>query len=155
MPQTKIPAASRLATALAFALFGTPLAMAAPAPKELDTVEVTAKDYAFEAPDSFKAGELAFHLKNISTGEQHVMVLLRKNDGVDLSFDELLKLPEDQAEAKTTEFGFAFAPPGGDSSALVDLKPGSYAMVCFLPIGGKEGAPPHFTQGMVHEFTVE
>lgn len=126
-----------------------------PSCHDINTVEVTAKDYAFEAPDSFEAGKTAFHMKNISTGEQHVMVLLRKNDGVNLSFDELLKLPQDQGEAKTTELGAAFAPPGGQSSALVDLKPGSYAMVCFLPIGGKEGAPPHFTQGMVHEFTVK
>jgi hypothetical protein len=126
-----------------------------PSCDEISTVEVTAKDYAFEAPDTVEAGDLAFHMKNISTDEQHVMVLLRKNDGVDLSFDELLKLPQDQAESKTTEMGAAFAPPGGDSSALVTLEPGKYAMVCFLPIGGKEGAPPHFTQGMVHEFTVE
>jgi hypothetical protein len=122
---------------------------------DFETVEVKAKDYAFEAPDSVEAGDVAFHLTNTSTGEQHEMVLLRKNDGVNLSFDELLKLPQDQAETKTTYAASAMAPPGGDNSALVNLKPGSYAMVCFLPIGGKEGAPPHFTQGMVHEFTVK
>ena len=122
---------------------------------EFETVDVTAKDYAFDAPDSVKAGDVAFHMTNASTGEQHEMVVLRKNDGVDLSFDELLQMPQDQAEAKTTYVGSAMAPPGGDNSALVTLEPGSYAMVCFLPMGGKEGAPPHFTQGMVHEFTVE
>lgn len=122
---------------------------------DFTTVDVTAKDYAFDAPDTVKAGDVAFHLTNTSTGEQHEMVVLRKNDGVDLSFDELLKMPQDQAETKTTYVGSAMAPPGADNSALVTLTPGHYAMVCFLPVGGKEGAPPHFTQGMVHEFTVE
>ena len=33
--------------------------------------------------------------------------------------------------------------------------PGEYAMVCFIPVGGAEDGPPHFTQGMVQEFIVE
>lgn len=32
--------------------------------------------------------------------------------------------------------------------------PGSYIAVCFIPIGGGEEGPPHFTGGMVAEFDV-
>lgn len=48
-----------------------------------------------------------------------------------------------------------FAEPGDEGSALVTLEPGDYAMVCFVPVGGGEDGPPHFTEGMLHEFTVE
>src|SRR5690606_4951888 len=38
--------------------------------------------------------------------------------------------------------------------AMFDLDPGSYIAVCFIPIGGGEEGPPHFTGGMVAEFDV-
>ena len=49
----------------------------------------------------------------------------------------------------------AFAPPGEGGSTLAELSAGDYAMICFIPVGGGEDGPPHFTQGMIHEFTVE
>jgi hypothetical protein len=36
-----------------------------------------------------------------------------------------------------------------------ELEPGEYVMVCFVSVGGAEDGPPHFTQGMKYEFTVE
>lgn len=117
--------------------------------------DVTAKDYAFEAPDTVKAGSVAFSFENISDGEEHEMIILRKQDGVDLSWDELLDLPEEEARSKTEFVAAAFAPPGESNSALASLAAGDYAMVCFIPVGGEEEGPPHFTQGMIHEFTVE
>jgi hypothetical protein len=37
---------------------------------------------------------------------------------------------------------------------MLDLEPGRYAAVCFIPIGGGEDGPPHFTGGMVAELEV-
>jgi hypothetical protein len=78
-----------------------------------------------------------------------------------------LALPEEEVESAVTFAGVAFAAPDAEAFAVVDLEPGSYVMVCFLPVGatpevmaemeatGEEpDGAPHFTQGMVHEFTV-
>lgn len=123
---------------------------------EFDTVEVTAVDYAFEGvPDSLSAGTAAFAFSNESESEEHEMIIVRKADGVDLSFDEILNLSEEESEDKVEFKGAAFAGPGSGGSALVELTAGDYAMVCFIPVGGAEDGPPHFTQGMVKEFSVE
>ena len=62
--------------------------------------------------------------------------------------------------------GASFAAPGESDTLFVDLEPGRYVIVCFLPVGatpdnmealesGELQGPPHFTEGMVEEFTVE
>jgi uncharacterized cupredoxin-like copper-binding protein len=122
---------------------------------DFPTEKVTAVDYAFQgAPDTVSAGTVAFDLTNQAKDEQHEMVILRKKDETTQSWSELLQLPEDQAESATTYVASAQAAPGQSSSTLAKLTPGSYAMICFLPVGGAEGGQPHFTKGMVHEFTV-
>jgi hypothetical protein len=61
--------------------------------------------------------------------------------------------------------GFVFAPPSLGSWVKVDLDPGRYVALCFIPVGTtpdmiQSGAPPaedtpaHFMEGMVTEFTV-
>lgn len=121
-----------------------------------ETVDVTGIDYAFQGvPETIAAGTTAFAFTNGSDGEEHEMILLRKADGEALSFQEILALPEDEAMAKAQFVAAAFAPPGGEGSTLADLEAGSYAMVCFIPVGGGEDGPPHFTEGMFQEFTVE
>lgn len=123
---------------------------------EMETIDVKGVDYAYEgAPDTVKAGTTAFKFTNAAESEDHMMGIIKKKDGVDLSWDELLALPEDEAETKTEFKGEAYAPAGESGSALVELDPGSYAMICFIPVGGAEDGPPHFSQGMIHEFTVE
>ncbi len=78
--------------------------------------------------------------------------------------DELLALPEDEAESKVEFRGAAFAAPGEHDVTFAQLEPGRYVMLCFIPTGTTsmemldgetppDGAP-HFTQGMVHEFEV-
>ena len=86
------------------------------------------------------------------------MILFRIK--TDTPVEELLA-DEKKAEKESEFVGAGFAEPGvGTGSALVDLKkPGRYAAVCFIPVGthgDTEGdGPPHFTEGMVSEFTVE
>lgn len=123
---------------------------------DYESVAVTAVDYAFEdVPETVPAGNVAFKLENASEAEEHEMIVFTKADGVNLSFEELLELPEDESESKVQFAAAAFAPPGESGSALATLEPGDYAMVCFIPVGGDEAGPPHFTQGMIKEFTVE
>ena len=130
---------------------------------EFPSVAVSAVDYAFEGvPATVPAGNVALELTN-NGAEQHEMIVFRKADGVTQPIEEILNLPEEETESLVVFAGAAFAPPGESGSALAQLEPGEYAMACFIPVGttadadpeaGGDG-PPHFTQGMLTEFTVE
>lgn len=135
-------------------------------------LDVAGSNYAFGGlPDEVAAGPTIVTFENIGT-EVHEMIVVRIHDDVTESLDELLALPEEEAETMTTFIGIAFAFPGDTAYALLDLSPGRYAALCFLPEGaapevisqmdgpesstppGVELGPPHFVLGMVHEFDV-
>jgi hypothetical protein len=130
--------------------------------------DVTMADYSFQGlEDTYEAGPISFDLTNEGK-ELHELILLRKNDDTTETFDQLLELPQEEAEQKTTEVGAAFAEPGGSDYLVADLEPGEYVAICFIPVGftpeaaqaaetsGTEpDGPPHFTEGMKAEFTVE
>jgi hypothetical protein len=131
-----------------------------------EKIDVKAVDYRFEdVPRTIDAGFASFEMEN-DGNELHEIALLRKNDGVTESFDQLLELPEEEAFEKVT-FAGASGPGAPDEEGtyvVADLQAGEYAMVCFLPQGAismealestGEDAPPHFALGMKQEFTVE
>jgi hypothetical protein len=122
---------------------------------DFETVDVTAVEYAFEGvPETIGAGTVAFSFSN-EGGEEHEMILVKKAEGVTQSFEEIANLPEEESESLVEFRGATYAAPGEESSALAELDPGEYAMLCFIPVGGDDSAPPHFTKGMLQEFTVE
>lgn len=122
---------------------------------DFESVSVRGVDYAFEGvPETMTAGTVAVEFENASEEEEHEMVVFKKNDPSQ-STEELFAMPEEEAMGLITFAGFAFATPGGTSSTLLNLESGSYTMVCFIPVGGEDDGPPHFTQGMTTEFTVE
>lgn len=116
-------------------------------------VDVTAVDYAFQGLGDAEAGIVSFEFSNEGE-EPHEFVLFRKNDGVTESAQELLA-NEEESEDKVTFVAGTFAEPGDNDYAVADLEPGNYAAVCFVPVGGGEEGPPHYTEGMVSEFSVE
>ena len=123
-------------------------------------VDVSAVDYAFEGiPASLEAGPTSFEFSN-DGAELHEMVLFRKNDGTTETFDELLELEQEEAEAKMTPKGATFGAPDEEGVyAVTDLESGEYVALCFIPVGtvdeeSEADGPPHFTQGMKHELTV-
>jgi len=153
-----------------FAVFETPDALAAQEALhvfDLDncgwaTVDVTLGDYSFDGiPAEVDAGVVSFELANEGT-EVHELLLLRKNDGVTQPVEELLALPEEEAMSLVTPVGAPATPaPGTDRYSVAELEPGDYIAVCFIPMGTTSfdtplaaDAPPHFTQGMVTEFSV-
>ena len=126
--------------------------------------QVSAVDYGFEGFDEeLDAGSMIFRLQN-DGDELHEVVLLQKDDGVTQPMAEILALGEEEGQALVSDVGFNFIGGPGDVSYLYTyLEPGNYAAVCFLPVGAAdfealealgEDAPPHFTQGMVQDFTV-
>lgn len=133
-------------------------------------MSLTASEYAFGGlPSEAPSGPTVITLENIGE-EFHEIILMRVNDGVTETAEELLAMPEEEAMSKATMAGFALAPTGASGNTVVDLQPGRYIAVCFLPKGATpelmeqmegpessqpEGAgPPHFTEGMLHEFQV-
>jgi hypothetical protein len=124
-----------------------------------EQVEAVGVDFAYEGvPESVPAGTTAITFTNEGQ-EVHEIGLARINDDVTLSVEELLALPEEQSTTMVTFAGGAFAEPGDSDTTFVELEPGRYAAVCFIPQGtthDTEGSgPPHFTLGMLAEFTVE
>ena len=126
---------------------------------DVQTVDVTATEYKYDGvPDELTTG---YHVLNFANEgqEQHEMFAFKINDGVTESLDEIFALPEDEVFGKITPVNATFAVPGATDTGSWNLTtPGSYAVVCFVStgsVGETEGdGPPHFTQGMVHEFTV-
>jgi hypothetical protein len=126
-------------------------------------LDVTAKDYEFEGiDDELDAGPNVVSLEN-EGNEAHELALMRINDGVELTVDELLALPEEEAMQQVTPIGGNFAMPGATGYTVVDLPPGRYVAVCFIPVGttreviesGEEPqGEPHALQGMATEFEV-
>jgi uncharacterized cupredoxin-like copper-binding protein len=126
---------------------------------DVATVDVSAVDYGFEGlPDELSTGYTVVNFTNTGN-EMHEMFALRYNDDTTETIDQLFELPEDEAFSKITPVNAAFAPPGASNTVSWNLtEPGRYAIVCFIPVGSVDGAegegPPHFTQGMIKEFTV-
>lgn len=120
---------------------------------DLESVDVTAVEYAYQGvPTELSAGRVSFAMANEGV-EEHEMVLFRRNDGVDATFDELMEQGE-EAMANLTFTGVAFGGPDTTSYTAVDLEPGTYFLVCFIPVGGGEDGPPHFMEGMQQTITV-
>jgi uncharacterized cupredoxin-like copper-binding protein len=128
---------------------------------DLPTVEVSAVDFDYEGvPDTLDAGPTVFVMTNdTESGEAHEMGIVRINDDVDESVEEILELPEEEAMEKVQFVNGIFTPEEGDvGGVVVDLTAGRYGYACFIPVGtvgGAEGSgPPHFVEGMAGEFTV-
>ncbi len=144
-----------------------------------ETVEITAVDYAFQGvPDTVEAGT-KFTLTNESGGELHEIVAFRLPDDETRSAEELFSDPanlDSLGGEESPPDAVLLAAPGSDMPGAVVgdgsfTKPGRYLMACFIPTGADpeaylnappsdgppevEGGPPHFTQGMYAEFTVE
>jgi hypothetical protein len=130
---------------------------------EWTTSDVVTTDYAFGGvPDELPAGPVSFELTN-EGAELHELLVIRKNDGVTQSADELLALPEEEAMELVTMVGPpTTVAPGEAGYKVVDLEPGDYMTMCFIPTGitgedeppAGEPGPPHAMHGMVAEFTV-
>jgi hypothetical protein len=124
-----------------------------------NTIDVTAIDFAFDGiPAHLRPGITSFELTN-SGSETHQMVIARAKAGVTAPMTELLA-SADGGRSALTQLSEADAAPGGGGSSVLDLEPGTYAVICFVPVGSIPGttavdsAPSHWMQGMVSEFTV-
>ena len=132
-------------------------------------VDVVGTEYAYSGLEASYDGPITIGFRN-EGAEVHEIVLVRRAEGVTQSWEELLALPEGEAQALVENVGVAYADPGQTAADLVTATdPGSYLGICFIPQGTTElpsldpnaseppslgtGAP-HFTLGMLTEFTI-
>lgn len=126
-----------------------------------ETVDVEATEYSFGTiPGELESGPVSFEFDNTGA-EVHEIVLAKKNPGVTESVAELVQLSDEEAMSKITEVANVYADPGASDYTVAELESGEYIMVCFVPTGMTStdqepppGAAPHYTAGMVAEFTV-
>jgi hypothetical protein len=116
-----------------------------PASAPAHEITITARDFAFDAPDSVPAGLVTIHLKNAGP-DLHQAWLVRLDDGKtlqDLDASFLASWPPPTWAVNVG--GPNAAPPGGESTASLVLTPGAYGLVCIIP--APDGTP-HLMKGM-------
>ncbi len=125
-------------------------ATAATAPPA-NVVTFIARDYGFEGPAQIPAGITLFRLDNQGK-ELHHMVIARLDEG--RTYDSLLaamRKPGPPPRWMYLAGGPNASNPGAGSNATMNLIPGHYAIMCFIP--GADGVP-HMAKGMISPLEV-
>jgi hypothetical protein len=112
-------------------------------------ITVEAVEYAFSGvPNTLPTGETTFVLEN--TGQEpHDLSVARITSAA--TVEELLELPQREANEQIEDVGNLFARPGDAQRRVLDLAAGRYGYVCFVTA---EDGTPHAFLGMAGEFTV-
>lgn len=126
---------------------------AAAAASEADAT-VKMVDFAFALPGDLKAGEQTWQFVN--TGKQvHHAVILKLKPGK--TMEDVMSFSETfEGEDPTEEFAYVhMLSPGSSNFMTLDLTPGAYVALCFIPDYAKGGdGAPHMAHGMMQAFTV-
>jgi plastocyanin len=169
-PMSEAPASEAPASEAPASAAPSESASAAPSGSAEGTrVDVVGTEYEYSGLEASYSGPITIAFRN-EGAEVHEIVVVKKNEGVTQSWEELLALPEDQSGELVTFAGVAFAEPGQTAADMVTAsEPGEYMGICFIPAGTTElpsldpnasGPPdlgtgaPHFTLGMLTEFTI-
>ena len=128
-----------------------PVGEAAPTPAS--DGEIVTQEYSFTLPTDF-SGNGTFEIKN--EGEQnHEMAVYGLAEGATIADVQALLSstePPTGPPPIIPSGGISAAAPGSSIFVDLDLKAGNYVAICFVP-DTKTGAP-HFTLGMIKDFTV-
>lgn len=128
-----------------------PVAAKAPYRATAGAFTITAWDYAFDAPDTAVAGMTEITLVNKGPELHHVQ-LIRLEQGKTLSDLFAAVGGSHGPPAWAREVGGPNTPvPGGTSVASLELQPGRYALLCFIP---SPDGKPHVMKGMAREIVV-
>lgn len=114
-------------------------------------ITVKAMDFAFELPPVVQPGPRTIPLVNHGHGMHHVY-LVRLEVGRTLAALLAAIKPGAPFPSWAKSVGGPNSPaPGGESTAVVDLVVGHYAVVCLIPDAGGQ---PHLMKGMAKSFEV-
>ena len=150
--QIFITLASIMLIALALSACGAVSASQAARIPQISELTIKAADYSFAAPDQIEAGLVKVTLVNDGQ-EPHHAQLVRLNDGVTLGqFQAALQEGEAAAFPLVTLVGGpGLVDPGLHSQVTLDLAPGQYVLLCFVP---SHDGMPHLAKGMVKPLEV-
>ena len=127
-------------------------ATAAPAPAAPpNMVSFTAKEFAFEGPDSIPAGLTMIHLTGAGKELHHVQ-LLKLEEGKTFADFQAAGKAAGPPPAWAVPYGGVNPPAQGETTIATQvMEPGNYAVVCFV-----EGPDhvPHMAKGMTKGLTV-
>ena len=124
------------------------------APAGARVMNVVARDFAFEAPDTVPAGLTAIRLTNLGPDLHHVYLMKIGEGKTQGDLIEALKASKGGAlPSWITPVGGPNTPRpgGGESNATIMLEAGEYQMMCVIP--APDGVP-HVMKGMMKSLTV-
>ncbi|MBA2565005.1 MAG: hypothetical protein H0V09_06235, partial [Gemmatimonadetes bacterium] len=122
---------------------------ARPADTLPQAVTIVAREYAFEVPGPVPAGRTTLRLANRGKEVHHLQLYRLEGERTAADLGNFLRTARPGAPLP----GWAVAAggpgaivPGGESNATVELEPGSYALLCYVPT---HDGTPHFAKGML------
>ncbi len=114
-------------------------------------VTIALTDYAFDVKGNLTAGKHTIKIENKGP-QPHEMELVKYNDGKTMKDLQAWVADPKGPPPGTAIGGVAATAIGTPTFVNVDLTPGKYVMLCFIP-DAKDGKR-HLAHGMVKEFTV-
>lgn len=119
-------------------------------PGEQSAVDVRLVDFGFELDHTTIANAQYVVLRGENAGNhQHEIIVARLPEGATVEQALTGEVPEDQIEFAGQT---AIAPGQADDLVLVNLEPGTYALLCLLD---EPDGVPHAAKGMVAQLTIE
>jgi uncharacterized cupredoxin-like copper-binding protein len=123
-------------------------ATTAPAPNE---VTVRAADFAYEAPAQIPAGMTTFRLANDGPNFHHLQIVRLDSAKTFADLQQALRTAGPLPRWAVVVGGPNAPDPKTEANATLDMRPGRYALVCFVDV---PGGVPHVAKGMIKELTV-
>lgn len=111
---------------------------------------ITATDFSFAATDTVEAGLRRIRLVNQGEAPHHVQLLRLEDTTTAEQVLERASRGELVIRGVTYLGGPDVPPPGADGEVVVDLPPGQYLMLCYMPVGKVR----HLAMGMTRQLVV-
>jgi hypothetical protein len=128
------------------------VATSTPAPAAtVNTVNFTAKEFAFEGPDSIPAGLTAIKINDVGQELHHVSLIKLEQGKTFADLQAAFKAGGPPPAWAVAAGGVNPPAPGGSATAMQVLDPGNYAVVCFVESADHV---PHLAKGMMKPLTV-
>jgi CubicO group peptidase (beta-lactamase class C family) len=124
---------------------------AASAPSAPNEVTVRAADFAYEAPARIPAGMTTFRLANDGPNFHHMQIVRLDGAKTFADLQQALRKPGPLPGWAVVVGGPNAPDPKTEANATLDMRPGRYALVCFVDV---PGGVPHLAKGMIKELTV-
>jgi hypothetical protein len=114
-------------------------------------VTVRAADFAYEAPARIPAGMTTFRLANDGPNFHHMQIVRLDGAKTFADLQQALRKPGPLPGWAVVVGGPNAPDPKTEANATLDMRPGRYALVCFVDV---PGGVPHLAKGMIKELTV-